>query len=109
MAENRVPWAFWPPGSKCSRTRTRGIWILDNDDVDNTSPSPAKFESESEESSDSDDSRESHAEEISDVQEDMDSASDGAKISTTMTISFGVLAVDYVDGEYGDEDDTQTL
>ncbi|KAF8320613.1 uncharacterized protein EI90DRAFT_3131972 [Cantharellus anzutake] len=30
IAENKVRWAFWPPGYIQSRTKTKGIWIADD-------------------------------------------------------------------------------
>jgi hypothetical protein len=84
----------------------RGIWILDMNNANSgTLPSSVKFEIEDdEESSDDDDTglHQLYSEETSsDVEGEADI--DNAKIST-MTSSFGVLAIDDVDEGYSDEE-----
>lgn len=48
MAENRVRWAFWPPGVTPETTKTEGIWIVTSElDVVAESASPSASEAES--------------------------------------------------------------
>lgn len=84
----------------------RGIWITNTSDPDSgTLPSSVKFGFEDREDSSDDedarhnrtDSHNSYSEETSsDIEGETDGDGDSAKVST-MTSSFGVLAVDDVD------------
>lgn len=33
VAENRIRWAFWPPGVRPKRAITKGIWIVETGDA----------------------------------------------------------------------------
>jgi len=107
VAESRVQWAFWPPGSEPSRTRMCGIWILDKNDVHSTVPrSWEKFEHEDEdddELSDDGDTRPPNLADRRNSDSTLDEETDsedchGYDLKASIVAgSFGILAEDDTD------------
>ncbi|KAF8313837.1 P-loop containing nucleoside triphosphate hydrolase protein [Clavulina sp. PMI_390] len=122
VAENRVRWAFWPPGSTPQRAQTQGIWIIDNGDPHNLGQSSKGYLLEDEDDASSDgghsdgdgsDSEDGHSsgpgeEAASSDEESEDHGENMVKKRLNLggTISgFGLLAMDDAESGSGFDDD----
>lgn len=116
MAENRVRWAFWPPGIEPSQSKTSGIWIIETGDKDPLARSEKAYLSEDEDDEASDDEeREKGVDRDSDDASSADGESEsgedaigGKKFGlTAATSGFGLLALDEVDDDKSDSDEEE--
>lgn len=113
VAENRVRWAFWPPGKEPSQSKTSGIWIIDTGDKDPLAHSEKSYLSDDEDDDASDDEEpEKGADRDSDDLSSADGESEsnedavgGKKFGlTAATSGFSLLTMDEVDDDKSDSD-----
>ena len=92
VAENKVRWAFWPPGYIPTYTDTNGIWIM------NDHPNIDRFDDDGEDDDDHSDVEEFREQRLSDATTDDASDSDGVEVGTSR---FSILKIEDEDADNG--------
>lgn len=97
MAEGKIRWAFWPPGTDLSKVDSDdGIWIAGDADEG----ADTDLESEDEEGDSKPDGEDHQEHTGSDISEEEDDGMEGIQLGGR----FGALAVEEEDGEGIEED-----